>query len=351
MIRGRIHELYQRGDRGGSAQWALRPRPDPLSPRAQRLSAHRPCQGDLHRFRHWPRPLAASATCATTTPIPVKEDTEYVDAIKEDIHWLGYDWEDREYYASDYFEQLYQCAVKLIKKGKAYVDDLSADEIREYRGTLTEPGKESPYRNRSVEENLDLFERMRRASFPKARACCAPRSTWPRRNINLRDPVMYRILHANHHRTGDKWCIYPMYDYAHGQSDSIEGVTYSLCDIEYEDPPPAVRMVPRRAGDFHAAADRVCPPGPHLYHPQQALSQAAGRKGARARLGRPAHAHALRAAPARLPARGDPRFHRPGRRGQERRTSSISRCWSTACARTSTRPPCASWACSTRSRW
>jgi glutaminyl-tRNA synthetase len=165
---------------------------------------------------------------------PVKEDTEYVDAIKEDIHWLGYDWEDREYYASDYFEQLYLWAVELIKKGKAYVCDLSADEVREYRGTLTEAGKESPYRGRSVEENLDLFERMRRGEFPEGARTLRAKIDMAAPNINLRDPVMYRILYANHHRTGDKWCIYPMYDYAHGQSDSIEGVTHSLCDINYE---------------------------------------------------------------------------------------------------------------------
>jgi glutaminyl-tRNA synthetase len=165
---------------------------------------------------------------------PVKEDTEYVDAIKEDIHWLGYDWEDREFYASDYFEQLYLWAVELVKKGLAYVCDLSADEMREYRGTLTEPGKESPYRDRSVAENLELFERMRKGEFPEGSRTLRAKIDMASPNINLRDPVMYRILYANHHRTGDRWCIYPMYDYAHGQSDSIEGVTHSLCDINYE---------------------------------------------------------------------------------------------------------------------
>ncbi len=169
---------------------------------------------------------------------PVKEDTEYVDAIKEDIHWLGFDWGDREYYASDYFEQLYGFAVDLIKKGKAYVDDLTPDEMREYRGTLTEPGKESPYRSRSVEENLDLFERMRKGEFPEGARTLRAKIDMTSGNINLRDPVMYRIIHAEHHRTGDKWCIYPMYDFAHGQSDSIEGVTHSLCDLAYEDHRP-----------------------------------------------------------------------------------------------------------------
>ncbi len=156
----------------------------------------------------------------------------------EDIRWIGYDWEDRLFYASDYFEQLYQFAVKLIKKGKAYVDDLSADEIREYRGTLTEPGKESPYRNRTVLENLDLFKRMRDGEFPDGERVLRAKIDMASGNINLRDPVMYRILKATHHRTGDRWCIYPMYDYAHGQSDSIEGITHSLCSLEYEDHRP-----------------------------------------------------------------------------------------------------------------
>ncbi len=169
---------------------------------------------------------------------PVKEDVEYVESIQEDIRWLGFDWEDRLFYASDYFEQLYEFAIKLIKKDKAYVDDLSADEIREYRGTLTEPGKNSPYRQRSVEENLDLFERMRSGEYPDGARVLRAKIDMASGNMNLRDPVMYRILHATHHRTGDKWCIYPMYDFAHGQSDSIEGVTHSLCSLEYEDHRP-----------------------------------------------------------------------------------------------------------------
>jgi glutaminyl-tRNA synthetase len=169
---------------------------------------------------------------------PVKEDVEYVDAIMEDIRWLGYDWEDRLFYASDYFEQLYQWALELIKKGKAYVDDLSADEIREYRGTLTEAGRPSPYRERTVAENLDLFERMRAGDFPDGSRVLRAKIDMASGNMNLRDPVMYRILHAEHHRTGDAWCIYPMYDYAHGQSDSIEGITHSLCSLEYEDHRP-----------------------------------------------------------------------------------------------------------------
>ncbi len=169
---------------------------------------------------------------------PVKEKQEYIDAIKEDIHWLGYDWQDREYYASDYFDQLYEWAIELIKKGKAYVDDLSADEIREYRGTLTEPGKESPYRNRSVEENLDLFERMKKGEFLDGARVLRAKIDMAAGNINMRDPVMYRILHRTHHRQGNKWCIYPTYDWVHGQSDSIEGITHSLCSLEFEDHRP-----------------------------------------------------------------------------------------------------------------
>ena len=169
---------------------------------------------------------------------PTKEEVEYTESIKEDIRWLGFDWGDREYYASDYFEQLYEYAVKLIKKGKAYVCDLSADEIRETRGTLTEPGKESPYRNRSVEENLDLFERMRAGEFPDGSKTLRAKIDMASGNINMRDPVMYRILRATHHRTGDKWCIYPTYDFTHGQSDSIEGITHSLCSLEFEDHRP-----------------------------------------------------------------------------------------------------------------
>lgn len=168
---------------------------------------------------------------------PVKEDTEYVDAIKDDIHWLGFDYAN-EYYASDYFDQLYDFAVQLIKKGKAYVDDLTQEQMREYRGTLTEPGKDSPYRSRSVDENLDLFERMRAGEFPEGTRTLRAKIDMTSPNINMRDPTIYRIIRAAHHRTGDKWCIYPMYDFAHGQSDSIEGVTHSLCDLAYEDHRP-----------------------------------------------------------------------------------------------------------------
>jgi glutaminyl-tRNA synthetase len=168
---------------------------------------------------------------------PAKEETEYVESIQEDVKWLGYRW-DGLFYASDYFAQLYEWAIKLIKDGKAYVDDLTAEEIRKYRGTLTEPGKDSPCRGRAVEENLELFERMRAGVFPDGSHVLRAKIDMASPNLNFRDPVMYRILHAEHHRTGNKWCIYPMYDYAHGQSDSIERVTHSLCTLEFEDHRP-----------------------------------------------------------------------------------------------------------------
>ncbi len=185
---------------------------------------------------------------------PVKEDIEYVESIKDTIHWLGFDWGEREYYASDYFEVLYQNAVHLIEKGKAYVCDLTPDEVREYRGTLTEPGRESPYRNRSVEENLDLFRRMRAGEFPDGSRTLRAKIDMASPNLNLRDPIMYRILHAEHHRTGNKWCIYPMYDYAHCVSDSVEGITHSICTLEFEDHRPL----------YDWFLDEL-----ELYHPQQ----------------------------------------------------------------------------------
>jgi glutaminyl-tRNA synthetase len=169
---------------------------------------------------------------------PAAEDVEYVDAIQADIKWLGFSWDDRMFYASAYFDKLYEWAVKLIRDGKAYVDDLSPDQVREYRGTLTEPGKESPYRNRSVEENLDLFERMKAGEFPNGARTLRAKIDMASGNINMRDPVIYRILHAHHHQTGDQWCLYPTYDYAHPLSDAIEGITHSLCTLEFEDHRP-----------------------------------------------------------------------------------------------------------------
>jgi glutaminyl-tRNA synthetase len=180
---------------------------------------------------------------------PEKEETEYVESIKADVNWLGFQW-DGLFYASDYFDQLYEWAIKLIKDGKAYVDDLTAEEIRKHRGTLTAPGKDSPYRNRSVEENLNLFERMRAGEFPDGSRTLRAKIDMLSPNLNFRDPVMYRILHAEHHRTGNKWCIYPLYDFAHGQSDSIERVTHSLCTLEFEDHRPLYNWFIQQLGIF-----------------------------------------------------------------------------------------------------
>jgi glutaminyl-tRNA synthetase len=182
---------------------------------------------------------------------PSKEETEYVDSIMEDVRWLGFDWEDRLFYASDYFGQLYEWAVQLIKAGKAYVCDLTAQQIREYRGTLTDPGKNSPYRDRTVEENLDLFARMRAGEFEDGSRTLRARIDMASPNLNLRDPVMYRILHAEHHRTGNQWCIYPMYDYTHGQSDSIERITHSICTLEFEDHRPLYDWYIEQLGIYH----------------------------------------------------------------------------------------------------
>lgn len=182
---------------------------------------------------------------------PEKEEQEYVDSIIDTVHWLGFDWEGRLFYASDYFDQLYAWAVQLIKAGKAYVCDLNAEEVRRYRGTLTEPGIESPYRNRSAEENLDLFERMRAGEFPDGARTLRSKIDMASPNLNLRDPVMYRILRATHHRTGDKWCIYPMYDFTHGQSDSIETITHSICTLEFEDHRPLYDWYCENLGIYH----------------------------------------------------------------------------------------------------
>ncbi len=185
---------------------------------------------------------------------PCKEESEYVESIQEDVRWLGFDWGDREFYASDYFDQLYDWAIQLIKAGKAYVCDLTPEQTREYRGTLTEPGKESPFRDRPVEENLDLFERMRAGEFEDGARVLRAKIDMASPNLNMRDPVLYRILHADHHRTGDKWCIYPMYDFTHGQSDSIERITHSICTLEFENHRPLYDW-------FLDALD--------IYHPQQ----------------------------------------------------------------------------------
>ncbi|MGD8307606.1 MAG: glutamine--tRNA ligase/YqeY domain fusion protein [Ignavibacteria bacterium] len=183
---------------------------------------------------------------------PSKEELEYVESIKEDIKWLGYDWGDREYYASDYFDQLYEFAIKLIKKNKAYVDSQTADQIKDTRGTPTVPGKESPFRNRSVEENLELFEKMKAGEFKDGEHVLRAKINMSSPNMNMRDPVLYRIKHESHHRTGDKWCIYPMYDWAHGQSDSIEGITHSICTLEFENHRPLYDWCIEQLEIFHS---------------------------------------------------------------------------------------------------
>jgi len=182
---------------------------------------------------------------------PEKEEQEYVDSIIDTVRWLGFDWEDRVFYASDYFDQIYAWAQQLIRDGKAYVCDLSAEEVRQHRGTLTEPGIPSPYRDRPVEESLDLFERMRKGEFPDGSRTVRAKIDMAAANLNLRDPVMYRILKASHHRTGDKWCVYPMYDFAHGQSDSIERITHSICTLEFEDHRPLYDWYLDQLGIYH----------------------------------------------------------------------------------------------------
>jgi glutaminyl-tRNA synthetase len=182
---------------------------------------------------------------------PCKEEDEYVESIKEDVSWLGFNWGENLFFASDYFMQMYESAVELIKQGKAYVEDLNADEIREHRGSLTRPGKESPFRNRGVDENLDLFERMRKGEFPDGSKVLRAKIDMASPNINMRDPVMYRILHAPHHRTGDEWCVYPMYDWAHGLEDSIERITHSICTLEFEDHRPLYDWYIDQLGIYH----------------------------------------------------------------------------------------------------
>jgi len=182
---------------------------------------------------------------------PCKEEMEYVDSIREDVRWLGFDWDDREYFASDYFEQLHDWAVQMIQAGQAFVCDLTPDQVRQYRGTLTEPGRNSPYRDRSVQENLDLFRRMRAGEFPDGSRTLRAKADMAHPNLNMRDPVMYRILHAHHHRTGDRWCIYPMYDFTHGQSDSIERITHSICTLEFENHRPLYDWYVDTLGIYH----------------------------------------------------------------------------------------------------
>ncbi len=232
------------------------------------------------------------------------------------MRWLGFDWGEYRYFASDYFEQLYEWAVELIQAGKAYVDELSADEIREYRGTLTEPGKDSPWRERPIEENLDVFERMRAGEFHGGEKVLRAKIDMASPNINLRDPVIYRIIHRTHPRTGDAWCIYPTYDFAHGQSDAIEGITHSICTLEFQDHRPLydwfIENLPRA---LSATPVRVRATEPDPHRPVEARAAPPGRRGLRARMGRSSHAHDVGLAPTRLSRRGDPRLRDDGRGG------------------------------------
>ena len=247
---------------------------------------------------------------------PAKEEQEYIDAIIEDVRWLGYKWHDRVYFASDYFDELYEMAVELIQIGKAYVDELSPDQIREYRGTLSQPGINSPYRDRPVEENLALFEKMRDGGFSEGEAVLRAKIDMSSGNINMRDPVMYRILVAAHPRTGDKWRIYPMYDFAHGQSDSIEGITHSICTLEYEDHRPLYDWYLDNIEIFHPQQIEFARLNlSHTDHEQaQADTPGAGRL--RAGLGRSAHADHFWVAAARLYAGSHTRLLRRCRRRQ-----------------------------------
>ena len=280
---------------------------------------------------------------------PAKEEQEYIDAIKRDVRWLGFDWGDNLYHASDYFEQLYDWAEDLIRAGLAYVDDQTPEEIRENRGTLTEPGKNSPFRDRGVEENLDLFRRMRAGEFDNGARVLRAKIDMASGNINLRDPVIYRILHAPHPRTGTTWCIYPSYDFAHGQSDAIEGVTHSICTLEFEDHRPLYDWliehldVPSRPRQYEFARLNLT----YTVLSKRVLTTLV-RDGHVSRLGRSAHADARRPAAARGAAGGDARFRQAHRRGQGQqhgRRRHVRVLDPRAC---STRPRCGAWRCSSR---
>ena len=277
---------------------------------------------------------------------PTKEEQEFIDAIQRDVHWLGYDWGKDLFFASDYFDQLYDWAEHLIKNGKAYVDDQTPEALAANRGNFTKPGKDSPYRNRSAEENLDLFRRMQAGEFPNGARVLRAKIDMSSGNINLRDPVMYRILHEEHPRTGNKWCIYPNYDFAHGQSDAIEHVTHSLCTLEFEDHRPLYDWfldnlpVPSRPRQYEFGAAQY-----RLHGALEALPDAAGRGETRQWLGRSAHADACRHATARHPAGGAARIHQDGRGRHAPIRSSISRCTSMRSATISTRRRSGAWRC------
>ena len=267
---------------------------------------------------------------------PTKEDTEYVDAIQADIHWLGFDWGDRFFYGSDYFEKDYEFAVELIKKGLAYVCDLTAEQFKECRGDIGKPAV-SPYRDRPVEENLDLFERMKNGEFPEGSRTLRAKIDLASGNFNMRDPVIYRIRYMHHHRQGDKWCIYPMYDFAHPIQDALEGITHSLCSLEFEAHRPLYDWVVNNVSvPNHAAPDRVCPPRHRPHRHVQAQAAPARRGELCLRLGRSPHADALRPAPPRLYQPCPSAISASASAWRSPPTPSNTPCWSTACARIST---------------
>ena len=277
---------------------------------------------------------------------PTKEEQEYIDAIERDVRWLGFDWGEHLYHASDYFEQLYEWAEHLISAGKAYVDDQSQEEMRVSRGTLTEPGRNSPFRDRTVEENLDLFRRMRAGEFPNGARVLRAKIDMASGNINLRDPVLYRILHAHHPRTGTAWTIYPSYDFAHGQSDAIEGITHSICTLEFEDHRPLYDWflenlpVPSRPHQYEFARLNLT----YTVLSKRVLTELV-RGGHVTRLGRSAHADAGRPAPARRAAGGDARLRASASASPRPTASSTSRCSTSRSARCSTGPRCGAWPC------
>ena len=245
---------------------------------------------------------------------PVKEDEEYVNAIEEDIRWLGFEW-DEKLFASDYFDRMFECAVGLIKKGLAYVCDLSAEQIRETRGTLTSPGRNSPFRNRSVEENLDLFMRMKAGEFADGEKVLRAKIDMASSNLNMRDPVIYRVVHARHHNTGDKWCVYPMYDFAHPIEDALEGITHSVCTLEFEDHRPLYDWVVENCG-FEKRPRQIEFARLNITNTiMSKLSQTTCGRENSGRMGRPAYAYALRYAQTRLSARGNQGLLRADWRG------------------------------------
>ena len=317
----RAPRLHPRHRRRGPRGRPRRNRRHALPARAQRLPPHRPREVDLPELRHRAE-FGGRCNLRFDDTNPVKEEQEYIDAIEADVRWLGFDWGDNLFHASDYFEQLYAWAVHLIEQGLAFVDDQTADEIRETRGTLTEPGTNSPFRDRSVDENLDLFARMRAGEFPNGARVLRAKIDMASPNMNLRDPVLYRIVHATHPRTGDAWCIYPTYDFAHGQSDAIEGVTHSICTLEFENHRPLYDWliehlpVPSRPHQYEFARLNLT----HTVLSKRVLLRLVDEGHVRG-WDDPRMPTICRPPPARLPGRGHPQLRDDDRRRQDRQPS------------------------------